>query len=132
MKRSLRSNVDVVIFDRFIYDELANLRLESVAMRGYASTIAKLVPKPNISFLLDANPVEARARKPEYPLEFLQFSRKSYLTLSELIGCMTIIAASPMREVEQEILNRAEVALSVALIQDTRGRDQHFVESVVR
>ena len=77
MKRALRSNADIVIFDRFIYDELANLNLENAVMRMYARAMIKFVPKPDISFLLDADPMEARARKPEYPLDFLQFSRKS-------------------------------------------------------
>ena len=77
-------NADVVIFDRFIYDELANLNLENAVMRAYARAMIRFVPKPHISFLLDADPMEARARKPEYPLDFLQFSRKSYLALSEI------------------------------------------------
>jgi thymidylate kinase len=132
MKKALRSGADVVIFDRFIYDELANLRLENVLMRAYARMIAKFVPKPDISFLLDADPVEARARKPEYPLEFLQFSRKSYFALNEIIGCLTIIAPMPVREVEQEILSRAEAALSVAPAQEIRDRHEHLVASVLK
>jgi len=108
MEQARRSNVDVVIFDRFIYDELANLSLKNAAMRTYARAIARFVPKPHISFLLDADPGEARARKPEYPLEFLHCSRKSYFALNELIGCMTIIAALPMHEVEKEILDHAD------------------------
>ncbi len=75
MKRLTRSNANVVIFDRFIYDELANLNLGNAVIRAYARMIARFIPKPNISFLLDADPAEARARKPEYPLDFLQFCR---------------------------------------------------------
>jgi len=127
MAKARRSNVDVVIFDRFIYDELANLRLNNAAMRTYARVIARFVPEPQISFLLDADPVEARARKPEYPLEFLHFSRKSYFALIVLIGCMTIIPALPMDEVEKEILNHAETELDVTLAQDTIVRDQQLV-----
>jgi thymidylate kinase len=119
MSKARRFNVDVVIFDRFIYDELANLRLNNAAMRTYARAIAWFVPEPQISFLLDADPVEARARKPEYPLEFLHFSRKSYFALIELIGCMRIIPAQPMDEVEKEILDYAETALAVTLAEDT-------------
>ncbi len=123
MKKARRTNVDVVIFDRFIYDELANLSLKNAAMRTYARAIAKFVPRPHISFLLDADPAEALARKPEYPLEFLHFSRNSYFALNELIGCMTVIPALPMYEVEKEILNHAETALSVTLAHDTIARE---------
>jgi thymidylate kinase len=131
MNKAQRSNIDVVIFDRFIYDELANLSLKNAAMRTYARAIARFVPRPNISFLLDADPAEARARKPEYPLEFLLFSRNSYFALNELIGCMTIIAALPVQEVENEILDHAETVLAVALAQDTIVRGQHLVESAL-
>jgi thymidylate kinase len=127
MEKARRSNVDVVIFDRFIYDELANLRLNNAAMRTYARAIARFVPRPHISFLLDADPVEARARKPEYPLEFLHFSRKSYLALIELIGCMTIIPVLAMGEVEKEILDHTETELSVTLARDRAVRDQQLV-----
>jgi thymidylate kinase len=132
MKRAQRADADVVIFDRFIYDELANLKLENAVMRTYARIIAGFVPKPDISFLLDADPVQARARKPEYPLEFLQFSRTSYFALNEIIDCMTIIAPMSAREVEQEIMGHAGVGLSVAPAQDIRNRQEDLVASVVK
>jgi thymidylate kinase len=132
MKKARQSNVDIVIFDRFIYDELANLRLSNRLARAYVRMIARFVPRPDISFLLDADPAEARARKPEYPLEFLQFSRNSYFDLNEIIGCMTVIAPMPISEVGQEIQNRAEAALSVALVEDTRNRTQQLVESLLQ
>ncbi len=137
MKRAQRSDADVIIpdviiFDRFIYDELANLRLENAMMRTYTRVTAKFVPKPHISFLLDADPVKARERKPEYPLEFLQFSRQSYFALNEIIGCLTVIAPMSVREVEQEILSRAEAALSVAPAQEITNRQEHLVASVLK
>jgi thymidylate kinase len=128
MEKARRSNVDVVIFDRFIYDELANLELKNRSMRTYARAIARFVPKPDVSFLLDADPVAALARKPEYPLEFLQFNRNSYFALNKLIGCMTIIPPRPMHEVEKEILDHAETALSVTLAQGTTVRGPHLVQ----
>lgn len=127
IKKTRRCNVDVVIFDRFIYDELANLELKTPAMRTYARVIARFVPKPDIGFLLDADPVAALARKPEYPLEFLQFNRNSYFALNRLIGCMTIIPALPIDEVEEEIRDHAEAALSVTLVQGRIVRGPHLV-----
>lgn len=129
MRRLARSNANVVIFDRFIYDELANLNLETAAIRAYARMIAGIVPQPNISFLLDADPAEARARKPEYPLDFLQFSRRSYFELNDLIGSMTVIAALPAEEVEREISNRAESALFIAPTRGASDQGQYLVES---
>jgi thymidylate kinase len=127
--RSQRSGADVVIFDRYIYDELANLNLENPIMRAYARAMIGFVPQPHISFLLDADPVKARARKPEYPLDFLQFSRKSYLALGRIVGCMTVVAPSAPGEVQQEVLKRAEAALFPAPGRSATDQVQHLVES---
>lgn len=101
--KTIHSDADFVIFDRYIYDELANLNLSNSVIRAYARMIMKLVPKPDISFLLDADPLMARARKPEYPLEFMYINRLSYLRLGEMIDGMTIIRPLPIQEVERQI-----------------------------
>jgi len=101
--RALGSNADVVIFDRFLWDELANLNLNSSLMRFYVRMIAKLVPRPQISFILDADPEQARARKPEYPLEWLRVNRNAYLALSGLLGGFTVISPLPLQSVKEEI-----------------------------
>jgi thymidylate kinase len=106
VKRLARTGVDVVIFDRYIYDELANLPLDSWFARRFASLLLSVTPRPDSAFLIDADPAAARARKPEYPLEFLGRNRQSYLRLSRITGDMTIIehlsigaAAAKMKEV---------------------------------
>jgi thymidylate kinase len=104
--KTLRADADVVIFDRYLYDELANLSLRNPLVRNYVRLLLALVPQPDIAYLLDADPVQARARKPEYPLDFLHISRASYLALSELAG-MTIIAPQPVHDVAQHILQQA-------------------------
>jgi thymidylate kinase len=107
VRRALRSGVDLLIFDRYIYDELANLKLRNPIARAYARLIAALVPMPDIAFILDAEPAEARARKPEYPLDFLKTSRQSYLRLSYVVGDMTIIPPMSESEVKSEIIRLA-------------------------
>jgi thymidylate kinase len=103
---ALRSDADFVIFDRYIYDELANLTLKNAAVRLYARMLMQLVPRPQVSYLLDADPVEARARKPEYPLDFLYANRQAYLDLSTLAG-MTVIAPMPIENAKREVLKHA-------------------------
>ena len=107
-------HTDFVIFDRYIYDELANLSLRRPAARFYVRLIMKLAPKPDISYLLDADPVQARARKPEYPVEFLHANRASYLALSDAIGAMTIIAPMPVHDVQRQIWKHLVKLLSPA------------------
>lgn len=111
-EKELRSEVDLVVFDRYAYDELANLRLNNPIIRAYIWLIMKIVPRPHISYLLDADPAKARARKPEYPIEFLHINRKSYLALSELVGGITVIPPMPVLEVEQAVLRLALAELS--------------------
>jgi len=91
VRRIQTVDVDVVIFDRYIYDELANVALHRWLPRAFVRLVLKFVPRPEAAFLIDADPVLARERKPEYPLEFLLRNRESYLALSRLSGQMTVI-----------------------------------------
>jgi thymidylate kinase len=97
---------DVIIFDRYLYDELANLNLKSAAMRLYIRLLLRLVPKPDSPFVLDADPVQAFARKPEYPLDFLHLNRNAYIELSELVGGVNIIPSLPLDEAKAEVVRR--------------------------
>ncbi len=110
--RMLRSGFDLVIFDRYTYDELANLNLRNPLMRAYAQLLMKFVPRPHISYLLDADPVQARARKPEYPLEFLHANRNAYLALANLLGAITVIRPGAVEDVEAEVMAYAVKKLS--------------------
>jgi thymidylate kinase len=121
VKKALRSDADFIIFDRYAYDELANLTLSNPFARTYVRFIMTLVPRPHVSYLLDADPVEARARKPEYPLEFLHFCRASYLTLNDLIGGMTVIPPMPIQDVEREVLHHALKQLPSGRIQSAQS-----------
>jgi thymidylate kinase len=104
-------DVDFVVFDRYLYDELANLDLETPAARIYSRTLLKLVPRPDVAFLLDANPSEAQARKPEYPLEFVQNNRTSYLALAALAENITVVAPLAAEGVTEIVLRRVSAVL---------------------
>jgi len=104
LAKTLRVDTDVVIFDRYLYDELANLSLRNRIVRAYVRLLLAFVPQPDISYLLDADPFQARARKPEYSLDFLHSSRAAYLDLSKLVKEMTIIAPQPVHDVQRHVL----------------------------
>ena len=101
-RKAIRSDADIIIFDRYTYDELANLDMNSRLMRGYANLLIRTVPRPDISFVLDADPVAARARKPEYPLDFLHFNRTAYLRLGQIFH-LTVIPPAEIAEAQREI-----------------------------
>ncbi len=115
--KALCSGVDFVICDRYIYDELANLNLANPAARAYVRLIMKLAPRPDVSYFLDADPVAARARKPEYPLDFLYLSRASYFTLIQLIGGITVIPPMSIQDAEREVVRHALTLLSLEELQ---------------
>jgi thymidylate kinase len=106
VRRALRSGFDAVIFDRYIYDQFANLNLRRALLRAYVRAVLRLVPRLDVSYILDADPHAARARKPEYPLDFIQLNRQAYLDLAELLGGLTVIPAGPVSEVHADILRQ--------------------------
>lgn len=111
--KALRSGSDFVICDRYIYDELSNLNLRNPAARAYIRLVMMIVPRPHISYLLDADPVQARARKPEYPLDFLYLSRESYKELGRLLGGITVVPPMPVQDVSRHVLEPALKLLSL-------------------
>jgi thymidylate kinase len=108
-------NDDVVIFDRFLYDELANLPLNRRWARKFARLLLRVLPKIDIAFVIDASPEAAHARKPEYPLEFVQRNRQAYLTLCEIAGDICVVEPGLTYEMQSTI--RAQVFAKVPLAQ---------------
>jgi thymidylate kinase len=101
-----KSDNEFLIFDRYIYDELANLPLDTRLARFFVAVVLKLVPRPDLAFVVDADPVAAFARKPEYPLEFLHRNRQAYLALSAFSGTITILEPDSAEAVKQKIRQR--------------------------
>jgi len=97
----------IIIFDRYIFDQLAALPLDNPLARGYARFLLKIAPKPNLSYLIDAVPEDARARKPEYPLEFMREYRSSYLRLRKMAN-LELIPPAEVEEVHAAIVARFE------------------------
>lgn len=108
---------DVVIFDRYLYDELANLPLDSAITQSYVRMLLNLGPRPEIAYWLDADPNRARERKPEYPLAFLDCSRRSYAKLSKMAG-MTVAAPGPVETVAGRIMRSFLERFPVARLSD--------------
>jgi thymidylate kinase len=107
VRKALASDADFIIFDRYIYDQFANLKLRNPLVRGYVRWLMHHVPRPDVSYILDADPKQARARKPEYPLDFIYINRRAYLDLADLIGGMTVIAPGPIPQMQAEVLRHA-------------------------
>ncbi len=92
------AGAEVVFFDRYLYDEVANLPLGRSLACAYARLLLRLAPKPELACLVDADPLVAQRRKPEYPLEFLRHNRDSYFKVRELTRDMTLIPPAGAEE----------------------------------
>jgi thymidylate kinase len=103
VRKARKTGADVLIFDRYIYDELANLHLTRQPARFFAQLTLKLVPKPDAAFVIDADPVAAHARKPEYPVEFVRRNRESYIRLAELAGNVTVVEPDSIEAMKTRI-----------------------------
>jgi thymidylate kinase len=93
----------VLIVDRYIFDELANLPLRNKVTQLYIHIVAGLVPRPTIAYLLDADPELARARKPEYPVEFMRQCRRAYKDLAILLRTLTLIPALELEPAKRRV-----------------------------
>ena len=123
VSRTSAAEADVVIFDRYIYDEIANLPLKRRWARFYIRFLLRLTPKPDLALLLDADPDTACQRKPEYPPEFVERNREAYLRLSRLAG-MTVVPPLTIEATTATILNRvSEVCAPAGL--DSPSVDVH-------
>jgi len=129
VRQARKTDADVVIFDRYIYDELANLPLNRWPAILFAKLMLKLVPEPDIAYLIDADPVAAQARKPEYPLEFVRRNRDAYLTLARLSGVMTVAQPDSIAAIQTRIRNQMLQTLAPGSIS---GEDRHLSLSALK
>jgi thymidylate kinase len=107
VRKQLDGSCDFVIFDRYSYDELANLNMDHPLARVYARLIQRITPHPDVAFLLDADPEAAHARKPEYPIDFVRANRRAYMRLNELLDNFTIIAPAEIDVASRDVLSHA-------------------------
>jgi thymidylate kinase len=113
LKKLRKEKFDCLIFDRYIYDELANLPLNRRFARNFAKHVLRWVPKPDFAYVIDADPTAALSRKPEYPIEFLHLNRQSYLTLARLDRTITVIGPGSI-EVTQAMIGAQVLPSSAA------------------
>jgi thymidylate kinase len=99
-----KTNSDFVIFDRYIYDQIVQIRARHWLARAYVRLLAAIAPRPDAGFILDASPDDAFGRKPEYPLAFMHEYRRAFLALTRLVPELIVIAPGSIAEVQQQIV----------------------------
>ena len=105
VRKLRRRHLHFIIFDRYVYDLLVQVRPRHWWTRLYNRALIALAPTPEIALLLDASPDDAFRRKPEYPLAFMHEYRQSFLALRAFVPQLKVIAPGSIDDVFQKILN---------------------------
>jgi hypothetical protein len=69
----------------------------------FARLVLKLAPQPDVAYVIDADPVAAQARKPEYPVDFVRRNRNAYLTLAHFSGRITVVGPDSIAAMKTRI-----------------------------
>ncbi|HYG97828.1 MAG TPA: thymidylate kinase [Terriglobales bacterium] len=121
LTRARRCNPDVIVMDRYIYDELANLPLSNPISRAFVKLVCAIAPRPDVAFLLDADPHAARARKPEYPVQFMRECRSWYHRLAAALRTMTVIPPMPLEDAQREVVTAVAQVLRKSVSPNLTG-----------
>jgi thymidylate kinase len=125
-------NYDVVIFDRYIYDQVANIFSKSSVARIYGKILLKRTPAPDLAFIIDASPDEAFARKPEYPLEFVRKNRQNFLQLQDIVPQLIVISPALPETVKSEIHRHISRSRIAELSSSKENTEETEMRAVVR
>ena len=131
MQKARRSGADIFIFDRYLYDELANLALSNPIIRIYVRIMTAIASRPDASFILDVEPEVARARKPEYPVEFIHINRRRYFELNRILGAMSVIPPMSTKDVKQEVIEQVSRLLRIPERQPELSADSRQSQSAL-
>lgn len=103
--RPLLVRSTLVVFDRYYYDLLVDpIRYRYGGPVWFSWFIGKLVPKPDILFLLDAPPEVLQARKQEVSLKETTRQRNGYLqTVKRLRNSFVVDASQPLNKVISDV-----------------------------
>jgi thymidylate kinase len=120
---------DFIIFDRYGYDQLVQVRGRHGLARLYIRLLIAIIPTPDFGFILDAPPDEAFQRKPEYPLSFMHDYRRAFLDLQVFVPELTVIAPDSIAGVRQQILRC--LLPGFAVLDERHGSDSPVGQSTL-
>jgi hypothetical protein len=72
---------ECVVLDRYFYDSFVHYALATSRERLYISLMRRILPVPDIAFLLAASPATIEERRPDYALEYVQIAVHGYAQL---------------------------------------------------
>ena len=106
----LMSRRNVVIIDRYFYDEFAIMGCVGLLTSKAAVCLCKLIPKPTTVFQLQSTATTGFERKPEHPLEFYQRQEELYGLLAQSLDVISIdTQVNGVKEVQQKVQSELHI-----------------------
>lgn len=98
-------DLDYIIFDRYIYDQIVQVRARHWIARGFIRLLIAIAPTPDTGFIVDASPERAFSRKPEYPLAFMHEYRRAFLATRDFARALIVVRPGSIAEVQEQIVS---------------------------
>lgn len=102
----------ILITDRYLYDSLADVADLKSRRWWFIRLFLKIVPKPQLPVFVDVSPEEAYARKGEYPIEYMNWRRNTYLKIFGWLDRPVIIGNNDLetaqRTLEKVVMERLQ------------------------
>jgi thymidylate kinase len=101
-------SADVIVTNRYFYDNLAHFNLSTWRERVYARALGAFIPVPDIGLLLVASPKIIAERRPTYSADYVEKVGEGYRRLPDffprLVTVHTDREGPPLHELVSELL----------------------------
>lgn len=108
----VRYSNDLVVVDRYIYDYLVQYRLEERRYRPLFRRFLKLLPRPDLAFVLLADFETVQRTRPFYAPEYIQLNLANYRRLREICPEIVFIEKNSVAEKIETAYARVEAFLN--------------------
>lgn len=102
---------DIVIADRYIYDHLVHYRLGQRKYRAMYRAFLKMLPQPDLAFVLASDFGTIMQARPMYAAEYVQLNLANYKYLKELHPGVVLVQENEVKEKIESVLNIAKTRL---------------------
>ncbi len=100
-----------VVSDRYVYDMLVGF-WDNQTSAPLQRLLVTVLPKPDISFVLEADEKRILADRPEHTLEYILNEKRQYNKLIGAFGLKRVSTDQPPETVWNDILHEIEIAFS--------------------
>jgi thymidylate kinase len=94
----LKYRNDIVIVDRFIFDNIVNYEITDKRFQFLYQLFLKLLPLPELSFILYADFGTIMKERPFYDAEYIRVHLKNYASLKELYPNIVMVNSNQIEE----------------------------------